>query len=98
MSREQIPLRLESALLAKLNRATRDVGKSRNEFTTQAIERALDGETADFTAGYRVGFDRMLERTMRDMRCYQEALILVRDGMDITPALRQVFEEAEKET
>ena len=69
----------------------------RSAFVARAIERALDGESGDFLAGYRAGrragVDTMLERAVIDTECYQEALILVRDGMDIGPALRKAFEE-----
>lgn len=72
----------------------------RSAFVARAIERALDGESEDYAAGhhagYRAGHDDgfrfMYERSKIDRGCYQDALILVRDGMDIGPALRKAFE------
>lgn len=100
MPREQIPLRLESALLGELNRVTRDLRMSRNEFITQAIERALDGKAGGYEAGYRAAYDRafefMHERSKLDRECLWDALEFVRDGMEIMPAIHKAFEENRK--
>ena len=89
-------------MLAELNRATRDVGKSRNEFITQAVERALNSDPDDYTAGYKAGrragwsagwrggADRLWRMSME----YGEALQLVSGGMTTEEALRQVFEKS----
>ena len=83
-------------MLDELNRVTKDVRESRNEFITRAIERALDGKGGGYVAGFQEGWDRgfrsMFDRSEIDRECLWDALELVRGGMDIIPAVRQALE------
>ena len=92
---QMLTLRIPRELAERLNAKAPAGGRS--AFVARAIERALDGESADFAAGYRAGrrtgVESMINRAMLDMRCHHEALVLVRDGMDIGSAMRKAFEE-----
>ena len=97
---QMLTLRIPRDLAQRLN-AKAPAGE-RSAFVARAIARAIDGESDDFTAGYRAGrregVKHRIEQELTTMRCYDEALQLVRNGMDIVPALRQAFKEAENQT
>ena len=90
MAREQIPLRLEPALLDRLKRASWLAGVSRNMFIIRAIQRALDGAPASYTAGYQTGYRAGAADASRR---FDRAIELMRGGMDITAATDAAFTE-----
>ena len=95
---QMLTLRIPSALARRLD-AKAPAGE-RSAFVARAIERAFGGDAdydAGYQAGYKAGSDRsfnfMYERSRIDRDCYWDALHLVRNGMDVVPAVRKAFEE-----
>ena len=90
---QMLTLRIPSALARRLD-AKAPAGE-RSAFVARAIERAFGGD-ADYDAGYQAATrpaataasNFMYERSRIDRDCYWDALHLVRNGMDVVPAVR----------